>query len=265
MIEGSEDIGKQKGTETDMSEIIPAVYVHMEGFTAFFRRTHLITGNQITLPCPSYANILGLISACTDKTVCPRDTRIGFEFRHASEDQDLERTQRLALKNESLKQHSEGKGLLRRQMHFRPQLDLYLTNLELAHSFTNPAAPPCLGRSQDLCWITKVEIVDLIPAKSGNIGSTMISNRIVKTNIPSYIVRSAEWFNNDVTGITRKVEAVGFYQAIEPNNDNTRINVTMDNLFHPSNLANPEDVIYLHEWSKPLIRVSKHRPRKMKR
>ena len=248
-----------------MSEIIPAVHVHMEGFTAFFRRSHLITGNQITLPCPSYANILGLISACTDKIVRPGDTRIGFEFRHVSEDEDLERTERLAVKNENLKKHREGKGILRRQMHFRPQLDLYLTNLELYNSFTNPAAPPCLGRSQDLCWITKVEIVDLIPAKSGNIGSTMISDRIVKANIPSYIVRAAEWFNNDVTGITRKVGAVGFYQAIEPSNDNTRISVGMDNLYHPSNLSNSEDVIYLHPWSKPLIRTSKSRPNRMTR
>jgi len=177
----------------------------------------------------------------------------------------LERTERLALKNETLKQHRDGKGILRRQTHFKPQLDLYLTNLELAHSFTNPAAPPCLGRSQDLCWIIKVETVDLIPRKSGNIGSTMISNRIVKTNIPSYIIRCAEWFDNDVTGITRKVGAVGFYQAIEPNNDGTRINVTMDNLYHPSNLTNPEDVIYLHEWTKPMIRVTKSGHRKLKR
>jgi hypothetical protein len=207
----------------------------------------------MTLPCPSYANILGLISACTGKIVSINDTRIGFEFKHISEDEDLERTERLEFKNGNLREHSDGRGIMRRQMHFRPQLDLYLTNLELARSFTNPAATPCLGRSQDLCWITKVEQVDLIPVKSGNIGSTMISNRIIKTSIPSDIVRATEWFTNDQTGITRKVGAIGFYQAIEP--DDARINVTIDNLYHPSNLENQEDVIYLHEWTKPLIRV----------
>ena len=72
-------------------------------------------------------------------------------------------------------------------------------------------------------------------------------------------------FDNDMTGITRKVGAVGFYQAIEPSSDYNRIEVTMDNLYHPSNLANPEDVIYLHEWSEPLIRVDKSKHRKMKR
>jgi len=95
-----------------------------------------------------------------------------------------------------LKVQSKGQGILKRQIHFR--LDLYLTNLELAHSFMNPAAPPCLGRSQDLCWITKVESVELTPAKSGNIGSTMINNRIVKTKFPSYIVRCAEWFRCNI-------------------------------------------------------------------
>jgi CRISPR-associated protein Cas5t len=244
-----------------LNQKFKAIHVHLEGFTAFFRQTFTITGTQISLPCPSYANLLGLISACTDRTISPRDTRIGFEFKHASEDIEIERTDRLVLSGKFLKEQSKGQGILKRQIHFRPQLDLYLTNLELADDFMNPAAPLCLGRSQDLCWITKVEPVELIPAKSGNIGSTLISNRVVKTKFPSYIVRCPEWFNNEVIGRTRKVGAVGYYQAIPPfpNNDNTRINVTMNNLYHPSNLQNPEDVIYLHEWSKPLIRVSKHR------
>ena len=239
-----------------MTNTINAIHVHMEGFTAFFRQTFTITGHQISSPCPSYANILGLISACTDKTISPKDTRIGFEFRHVSEEIEIERTDRLSLSGKYLKEQTKGQGILKRQIHFRPRLDLYLTNLDLYHAFMNPAPPPCLGRSQDLCWITKVESVELTPSKSGNIGSTMISNRIVKTNnIPSYIVRCAEWFNNEVTGRTRQVGAVGYYQAIPPfPNENTRINVTMNHLYHPSNLENPQDVIYLHEWTKQVVR-----------
>jgi hypothetical protein len=87
----------------------------------------------------------------------------------------------------------------------------------------------------------------------------MISNRVVKAdnknNIPSYIVRCAEWFNNAITGMTRTVGAVGYYQAIPPsdNHDNIRVNVTMNHLYHPSNLENQDDVIYLHEWAKPIV------------
>jgi hypothetical protein len=79
----------------------------------------------------------------------------------------------------------------------------------------------------------------------------MISNKIIKTNIPSLIVRCAEWFDNEVTGRTRIVGPVGFYQAIPPPNmdaQQQRINVRMEHLFHPSNFRNPEDVIYLHKW-----------------
>ena len=228
-------------------ETIPALHVHMEGLTAFFRYTAIVSGNQLTLPCPTYANLLGLISACANRTVCSRDTRIGFEFNHASEGEDLERTERLELKKGRLRPHVEGRGLIRRQMHFRPCLDLYLTNLDLAEAFTNPVATPCLGRSQDLCWITKVEVVDLLPVKSGRIGATMIgrSNNILDTSIPSDIVRCTEWFTNEQTGATRKAGPIGFYQVIEP--DVGRVNVAIDNLYHPSNLSQ-QDVIYLHEW-----------------
>jgi CRISPR-associated protein Cas5t len=236
-----------------MTDTIKALHVHLEGFTAFFRIVWSITASQMTLSCPSYSTILGLISACTGKIVRPHDTRIGFEFRHVSDGEELERTDRFVLSGKYLKEQVKGQGLLYRQIHFRPQLDLYLTNLDLVDSFTNPTTTLCLGRSQDLCWITKVEEVDLVPVKSGNIGSTMISNRILKTYLSPEIVKCVEWFDNDVVGRTRKVGNMGFYQAIPPSD--IRTNVTIANLYHPSNLANPEDVIYLHEWSKPLIRV----------
>ena len=227
-----------------------AVHVHLEGYTAFFRYTGLISGNQLTLPCPTYANLLGLISACANKTVCPRDTRIGFEFNHVSEDEDLERTDRLALEREKLKPHTKGQGILRRRVHFRPSLDLYLTNLDLARAFNNPVGTPSLGRSQDLCWITKVETVNLTPVKSGMIGATMIGrpNRVIDPSIMSDIVVATEWFTNDRTGYTRTVQATGYYQVIEPEDGKRRIYVAIDNLFHPSNLSD-EQVIYLHQWS----------------
>jgi hypothetical protein len=135
----------------------------------------------------------------------------------------------------ALRTHMEGRGLLRRQIHFRPRLDLYLTNLDLANAFTNPGAIPCLGRSQDVCWITEVEIVDLLPVKSGMIGGAMIGRRsnILETNIPSDIVRCTEWFINDRTGLTRKTGPIGFYQVMDP--DDGRISVATDNLYHHSN------------------------------
>jgi CRISPR-associated protein Cas5t len=104
---------------------LDAIHVHMEGFTASFKYTWSITGTQVSLPCPSYSTILGLISACADKQISHNDTRIGFEFRHSSTDLEIERTDRLAIDDkDNLRQHREGQGILKRQVHFRPQLDL---------------------------------------------------------------------------------------------------------------------------------------------
>lgn len=244
-------------TKKTQGKTLSAVHVHIEGLTAFFRMVWSVTASQMTLPCPSYANLLGLASACAGKVVRPSDTRIGFEFSHASEGEELERTDRFELLGNRLREQRKGQGILYRRIHFKPRLDLYLTNLRLADAFNNPVATPCLGRSQDLCWITNVETVKLTPTESGNIGSTLISSRLIKGYLSPEIVRCAEWFENEVTGRVRRVGAAGLYQAIPPNDNNntTRINVKINNLYHPSNMPDRENVIYLHEWTKPTIRV----------
>lgn len=227
---------------------ISAVHVHMEGFTAFFKHPLTITGTQVSLPCPPYSTILGLISACVGKFVSHNDVRIGYEFRCRSTDVELERTERLAFDDKGdLRKHPEGQGILRRYVHFHPQLDLYLTNTELAQSFKCPISALCLGRSQDIMWITNVELVELTLVETGKIGPTMISYS--SQTIPSLIVRCPEWFSNETKGFTRIVGPIGFYQAILPTSEE-RFKVTMPNLYHPTNFVSHEDVIYLHEWTR---------------
>jgi len=148
-----------------------------------------------------------------------------------------------------LKEHSDGQGIVTRRIHFKPQLDLYLDNTAFYDYFRNPVATLTLGRSQDLCWIKKVENVDLIPMESGNIGSTMISNRFLKDYISPELVRYPEWFDNDVDGMIRKVGSMDFFQIISPDTQD-RTHIEMEHLYHPSNLQNPEDVIYLDQWSQ---------------
>lgn len=244
-------------TKQTQSKTMDAIHVHMEGLTAFFRAVWSVTASQMTLPCPTYSNLLGLITACAGKVVRPSDTRIGFEFSHTSEGEEMERTDRFELSGNRLKQHLKGQGILYRQIHFKPRLDLYLTNLDLANAFENPVATPCLGRSQDICWITKVETVKLTAVESGEIGSTLISSRLLRGYLSPEIVRCAEWFDNEVPGRVRSVGAVGLYQAIQPSDgDNSqRVNIEVSNLYHPSNMPENDDVIYLHEWTKPTIRV----------
>jgi CRISPR-associated protein Cas5t len=228
-----------------------ALHISFEGYTAFFRNVGTITGTQICLPCPPYSTLLGLISNCAGKVISYKDTRIGFEYKcETTTDYDLERTDRLADEDGKLIPHRKGQGILKRYLHYMPQLDIYLTNTELADAFENPASAPKLGRSQDLAWITRVEEVDLTGVESGYVGPTLLNSSVLKHSVPaSLILRCTEWFDNDTKGLVRRVGNIGFYQAIVPTTGK-RIKITMDNntLYHPSNFVNSEDVVYIHEW-----------------
>lgn len=224
---------------------IAALHVQMEGFTAFFKHPLTITGTQISLPCPPYSTLLGMLCAVAGRIIHPSETRIGFEFHCSSRDIEIEKTNRLALNRNVLTPHKEGQGILKRYIYFRPELDLYITNLELDQAFRSPISTPTFGRSQDIAWIKTVEPVELIETSSGKIGPTLIPE--IKMNIPSLLVRCPEWFENNVEGRTRIAGPFGFYQGLMPTT-RERFPVSMSNLYHPSNMKDPCDVIYLHEW-----------------
>ncbi|MGF3521945.1 MAG: CRISPR-associated protein Cas5, partial [Candidatus Bathyarchaeia archaeon] len=174
---------------------IPALHVQLEGFTAFFKHPLTITGTQISLPCPPYSTLLGMLSAIAGRDILPYETRIGFEFHCLSRGIEIEKTDRLALNKNVLAPHREGQGILKRYIYFHPKLDLYVTNLELEAAFRSPASTPTFGRSQDIAWITKVEKVTLLERPSGNIGPTLIPQ--IKTNVPSLLLRCPDWFENN--------------------------------------------------------------------
>jgi len=224
---------------------IPAIHVQLEGLTAFFKHPLTITGTQISLPCPPYSTLLGIMSAIAGRNVLPSETRLGFEFRCRSRGLEIEKTDRLALNKNVLSPHREGQGVLKRYIYFQPQLDLYVTNLEFEAAFHSPVSTPTLGRSQDIAWIKKVERVSLLERSSGKIGPTLIPE--IKMNIPSLLVRCPEWFENSAVGRTRIAGPFGFYQGLMPTTIE-RFPISMSNLYHPSNMNDPSDVIYLHKW-----------------
>lgn len=224
---------------------VAALHIQMEGFTAFFKHPLTITGTQISLPCPPYSTLLGMISAIAGRVISRLETRIGFEFHCSSRDIEIEKTDRLALNRGALTPHREGQGILKRYIYFRPELDLYVTDLELEQAFLSPVSTPCLGRSQDIAWVKHVEKVELTEKSSGKIGPTLIPE--IQMNIPSLLVRCPEWFENVVEGRTRIAGPFGFYQGLMPTT-RERFSISMSNLYHPSNMKEPCDVIYLHEW-----------------
>ncbi len=224
---------------------IAALHVKMEGFTAFFKHPLTITGTQISLPCPPYSTLLGMLGAIAGRVVLPSETRIGFEFHCHSRDIEIEKTDRLSLTKGVLSPHREGQGIIKRYIYFRPELDLYVTNLDFEQAFHSPVSTPSFGRSQDIAWIKKVEKVQLTAVPSGKIGPTLMPE--VKMNIPSLIVRCPEWFESNIEGRTRLAGPFGFYQGLLPTTQE-RFSVTMKNLYHPSNLPDCDSVVYIHQW-----------------
>lgn len=249
---------------------IHAIHVLLEGFTASFRPPLTISGTQISTPLPSYSNLLGMISACAGRIVMPEETRIGFEFHCQSHDIEIERKDRLSLKDGRLRPFRDAKapkdyrlhintssenfsgfieeihqGIGYRQVYWHPKMDLYITNIDLKSAFENPAAPPCFGRSQDIAWIVFVEEIEIYPMTKGAIGPTLIP--MPQLGVPGLVVRLPEWMENTRMGYTRKPGPFGVYQAMIPTTD-FRCMIERKNLYHPSDAESDNHVIYLHEW-----------------
>jgi CRISPR-associated protein Cas5t len=230
-----------------MTPNLNALHVQLQGLTSFFRHPLTVTGVQITLPCPPYSTILGLVSACAGRIVTPNEIRIGYEYACNSINTELERTDRLVVDDKGLlRKHRKGQGIIKRYIHFLPKIDLYIDNIDLEEIFKKPAATPTLGRSQDLLWITKVEQVILEQRDSGLLGPTLLPYHDLE--LPSLLVRCSEWMENNQYGYTRVSGPINIFHALSPT-ERKRYLVKYDNLYHPSNFDNNENVIYLHQWA----------------
>lgn len=223
-----------------------ALHVQFKSFTASYRHPLLISGTQISTSVPSYSTLLGLIGACTGKQITPNDTRIGFEYSYISQDLELEKTIRWKTSGNKIIPHPKGQGILKRQIHFYPTLDLYVTNLDLEPFFKEPIGTPCLGRSQDVAWITLIKTIELKPVKKGAIGYTLVPTG--SRSLPGLTLRLPEWFENTVQGEPRKAGPFGFYKVTGPKE--VRVEIEMENLYIPSDANNENQVIYLHDWIK---------------
>lgn len=187
--------------------------VRIRGWTATFRLPLLYTGTGLSAPVPPYSTLLGLIGSVAGREIQPDETRIGYEFRSEGLALDLERTQRLMMnpKTRQLRPQPE-RGIAKRQFHVRPQLDLYLDNLDFRVVFESPQNPPCLGRSQDVAWVTAVDIVEAEAVAEGTVQGTLIP--FPEPNAGGVILRLPEYFDNSDTGFTRRIGKLGMYQVI---------------------------------------------------
>lgn len=188
------------------------LHVHLEGWTATFRLPLIYSGTGLTSPVPPYSTLLGLIGALAGREIAPDETRIGYVFRSHGTGFDLETTRRLELGNNGKLKPSKVPGIARRQFHTRPSLDLYLDNLAFRRYFEYPTNPPCLGRSQDLAWITVVAEVEAEATATGTIRGTLIP--FPQPGATGVILPLPDYLQNDQKGFTRRVGRVTKFQAV---------------------------------------------------
>jgi CRISPR-associated protein Cas5t len=221
---------------------VKLLHVRIEGWTATFRLPLLYSGTGLSAPVPPYSTLLGLIGSLAGREVSASEARIGYEFQSQGLALDLERTTRLMMekKTHRLRLQPE-RGIAKRQFHVRPRLDLYLDKLEFRSVFESPENPPCLGRSQDVAWVTTVEEVEAESAKEGYIRGTLIP--FPEPNAGGVILRLPEYFDNVDAGYTRRIAKLGMYQAIKYDSP---ANIRRDGLVHLR--GQPEGTtIYLHK------------------
>lgn len=214
------------------------LHVSIKAWTATFRLPLLYSGMGLTSPLPPYSTILGLIGATVGREIMPEETKIGFVFKSAGIAIDLETTQRLYVDNKGRLKPNRETGIAKRQFHIKPEIELYLDNLSFKEAFEYPADSLCLGRSQDLAWVSDVEEIEVHKVPEGIIRGTLIP--FPEPNAAGLILLLPDYFDNSSYGCARETGKLRKYQAI---NYNTMATIKRNNLFK---LNDRDETIYLH-------------------
>jgi CRISPR-associated protein Cas5t len=216
------------------------LHVRLEGWTATFRLPLIYSGTALTAPVPPYSTLLGLIGNLAAREIKPHETRIGYRFQSVGTSYDLETTRRLELdKNTGRLKSQRIPGIATRQFHVRPELDLYLDNLNLREVFEQPANAPCLGRSQDLAWIKEVAEIEAEPCDEGIVRGTLIP--FPQSGAYGQILNLPDYFHNDQRGYTRSVGRMTKFLAVRYE---TPAHIKRADLFRVT-MSKSEEVIYL--------------------
>lgn len=214
------------------------IYVSIRAWTATFRLPLLYSGTGLTSPMPPYSTLLGLIGATIGREIKPDETKIGFVFKSTGTAIDLETTQRLYVDDKGRLKPQKETGIAKRQFHIKPELELYLDNLSFKKAFEYPANSLCLGRSQDLAWISVVEEVEADSVPEGIIKGTLIP--FPEPNAAGLILLLPNYFDNSDYGYARETGKLVKYQAIKYE---APAKIRRNNLY---SLKASGETIYLH-------------------
>lgn len=224
-----------------------AVHARLRGVTASVRVPFLVSGTQLSSPLPFYSTLLGLLGCCAGREVTPEEVRIGFSYRHNGETVDpVERLLRLGVDAKTRRLTSiKERGVGQRSFHADPILDLYVVGEQAEAWLLSPIGVPCLGRSQDVIWIEELAQIELKSRTSGILSGTWLP--FSSDTPPGRIMRFAEYYRNDRARCIRNPGPHTLFVAM-PSDPVER--VAHSHLYHPSDSADLDAVIYLHKWAE---------------
>ncbi len=145
--------------------------IQFSGWTATPKMPFIISGSpkggSVCLHTPTYSILLGIVGCCLGRIVTSDEVQLGFHYSYDSIGKDLEKRQRLQIKQGYLKSHEDGGDVYVREFHVLPKLTVWINRLDWEQYFINPIGTPSLGRSQDILKIEyvkklKVDFVDKV-------------------------------------------------------------------------------------------------------
>jgi CRISPR-associated protein Cas5t len=152
----------------------------VEGMTTSFRYPHFVQGIQPTYDMPPPATIYGHICSALGEWVEPNGITFAYHFTVQGRVDDIEHVHVLTrssgkLLGTKLPKVLEGNiNPFKRTLLFQPRLTLYINRPEWVAAFRSPRYAVVLGRSQDLCSYTQVEVIDLPEASEAYFEHTLL-------------------------------------------------------------------------------------------
>lgn len=201
------------------------LHARLIGWTATFRLPLVYSGTALTAPLPPYSTLLGMLGNLAAREIEPHETRVGFVFQSSGTALDLETARRLKMQAGKLRTQPDT-GIIKRQFHINPVLDLYLDNLSFRKYFENSRNAACFGRSQDLAWMKEIEEIEAEPCAAGEIRGTLVP--FPQNRVSGQILNLPDYFINSQLGYTRRVGKSSKFVAVRHENPSF---IEADNLF----------------------------------
>lgn len=175
--------------------------VVLEGITTSFRYPHFMLTPQPSFPLPPPATIYGHVCSVLGEWVDPVGLAFAYHFTSQGGADDLEHIHVLSGSSGKLPGSAFPKVLegnvnpFSRTMLFCPRMVLYVNRPGWESAFRSPRYPVVLGRSQDLCWYSSVEVVELAVSEQVCFEHTLLPARMATQTAVGVVALMPRWLD----------------------------------------------------------------------